>query len=279
MRAGLALLGLATAWMGCAAGPDLRLIAGRTRVIAHRGGSGPDGTVAGCRRSLALGVVFLELDVRLTRDGQAVILHDPTVDRTTDGRGPVEGLTLEELKRLDAGAKFRDPAEPGRSYAGERIPTVAELLRAVGPRGIVLLELKVPRAAGPVIEAIRAEGAFDRAVVRTADEELLRAIRASEPRVRTGTMGAFPAAPELEAFASRLSDLGVRAFTPRQDERVTPAAVRRLQAAGIAVWGTNTNDLEVMRRLIDAGVDGIITDHPRMLLELLSQADRGGKTP
>lgn len=263
------LLAFALFGAGCAAAPDLELLAGRTRVIAHRGGTGPDGTVTGCLRSLAQGVAFLELDVRLTRDGQAVILHDPTVDRTTDGRGPVDQLTLEELRRLDAGAKFRDPAEPGRSFAGERVPTVAALLRAVGRRGIVLLELKVPEAAGPVVRAIRAEAAFDRAVVRTAEPAILEEIGKMEPRVLLGTMGAIPAEAEMDAFVARLGALRVRAFTPRQDERVTRASVARLQAAGIAVWGTNTNDAKGMRLLIDAGVDGIITDLPGTLASIL----------
>ncbi len=268
----LALGAIAAFGAGCAAAPDLRLLAGPTRVIAHRGGTGPDGTATGYLRSLAQGVTFLELDVRLTRDGQAVILHDPTVDRTTDGQGPVDGMTLEELRRLDAGAKFTDPAEPGRSFAGERVPTVAELLRAVGRRGIVLLELKVPEAAGPVIRAIRAEDAFDRAVVRTAEPALLEEIGRMEPRALLGTMGAMPTAAELDAFVARLRALHVCAFTPQQDERVTRASVARLQASGIAVWGTNTNDAAVMRLLIEAGVDGIITDHPEILASILKGA-------
>ncbi len=267
MKPAAALLFLAAASCAAPDVADLRLQTGRTRVIAHRGGTGPDGTVAGCRRTLALGVIFLELDVRLTKDGQAVILHDPTVDRTTDGHGPVDQMTLEELRRLDAGLKFRDPAEPARSYAGERVPTVAELLHAVGERGVVLLELKVLRAAGPVVEAIRAEGAFHRAVVRTDDLEVLAAIRKSEPRILTGTFGPLPPEAELDGLVSRLRGLGVSTITPRQVP--SKEVVRRFQAAGIAVWGTNTNDEAVLRQWIDAGADGIITDRPELLASML----------
>jgi glycerophosphoryl diester phosphodiesterase len=267
MKPAAAVLLLAAASCAAPDVADLRLQTGRTRVIAHRGGTGPDGTVAGCRRTLAMGVVFLELDVRLTKDGQAVILHDPSVDRTTDGRGPVDQMTFEELRRLDAGVKFRDPAEPDRSYAGERVPTVAELLHAVGDRGVVLLELKVLKAAGPVMEAIRAEGAFQRAVVRTDDMEVLAAIRNSEPRILTGTFGPLPAEAELAALVAQLRGLGVSTITPRQ----VPSrdAVRRFQAAGIAVWATNTNDEVVMRQWIDVGADGIITDRPELLASIL----------
>jgi len=84
-------------------------------------------------------------------------------------------------------------------------------------------------------------------------------------------MAAIPAEAELEAFVARLWLLRVRALTPRQDERVTRASVARLQAAGIAVWGTNTNDDAVMRLLIDAGVDGIITDRPALLASILKE--------
>jgi len=247
------------ALLSCASPADLRLVSGETRVIAHRGGTGPDGTIAGCRRTLAEGVMFLELDVRLTQDGQAVILHDPTVDRTTDGKGAIVNLTLAELKRLDAGVRF-DPA-----FAGERVPTVLELLQAIGPRGVVLLELKVPQAAQPVLHAIHAANAFDRAVVRTTDKEILRKIRDSNPRFLTGTMGAMPDFGEVDDMVKELKSLGVRSFTPQSGRPVIRPLVDKFHAAGIALWGTNTNDEAQWRRLLDAGVDGIITDHPAQL--------------
>jgi len=228
--------------MGCAAPPGL--VTGATRVIVHRGGL-PDGTVAGCLDSISKGWRFLELDVRLTRDGEAVVLHDPTVDRTTSGKGPVAGLALDEARRLG-------------------IPSVVEVLRAVGPRAVVLLELKVPEAADAVVRAIRAEGAFDRAVVRTADRALLRRIRSEEPRVLLGTMGA-----DLDGLE------GVDAFTPLRNELLTRDAVARLHALGIAAWGTNTNDEAVMRALVAAGVDGIITDRPELLRSVIDGARPG----
>jgi len=249
--------------LSCAAPADLRLVSGETRVIAHRGGTGPDGTIAGCRRTLAEGVAFLELDVRLTQDGQAVILHDPTVDRTTDGKGAIVNLTLAEVKRLDAGVRF-DPA-----YAGERVPTVLELLEAVGSKAVILLELKVPQAADPVLHAIQSAGAFDRAVVRTTDKEILRKIRDRDPRFLTGTMGAMPDFGEVDEVVKELKSLGVRSFTPQTGRPVIRPLVDRFHAAGIAVWGTNTNDEAQWRRLLDAGVDGIITDRPTQLVTFL----------
>jgi glycerophosphoryl diester phosphodiesterase len=246
------------AGLSCAtADPGLRR--DETCVIAHRGGTGPDGTIAGCRRTMAEGVRFLELDVRLTRDGHAVILHDPTVDRTTDGKGAVEALTLAEVKKLDAGVKF------DRACAGERIPTVLELLRAVGPGAVILLELKVPQAAEPVVHAIEAADAFDRAVVRTTHKEILRKIRDRDPRFLTGTMGVMPDFGDVDDAVKEMKALGVRSFTPQSGRSVIRPLVDRFHAAGIAVWGTNTNDEAQWRRLLDAGVDGIITDRPAQL--------------
>ena len=260
MRIAAALILLAG--LSCAVpGPDLRRA--ETCVIAHRGGTGPDGTIAGCRRTLAEGVTFLELDVRMTRDGHAMILHDPTVDRTTDGTGAIEGLPLAEVKRLDAGVKF------DRAYAGERVPTVLELLRAVSPGAIILLELKVPQAAEPVVHAIQAAEAFDRAVVRTTNKEILRKIRDRDPRILTGTMGRMPDFDDLDGFVKELKALGVRSFTPQTGLPVVRQRVERFQAEGIAVWGTNTNDEREWRRLLDAGVDGIITDRPSELVTFL----------
>jgi glycerophosphoryl diester phosphodiesterase len=268
-----AVLGLAL--QACASRPrevpqdHVDLITGRTEVIAHRGGPGPDGTRASAGRSLAAGVSYIELDVRLTKDGQAVILHDPTVDRTTDGKGAVAEMTLAQVRRLDAGVKYRDPAQPARSFLGERIPTVREMIRHVGTRGVVLLELKVADAAERVVTAIQLERAFSRVIVRSADRDVLRRLKELDARVRIGTMGKLPE-KDLDGFAEELKQLGVVAFTvPAIDK----AQVEPFRSRGIAVWGSNTNDPALMRKLLDAGVDGIITDQAQLLTDLIQRKE------
>lgn len=253
------MLALVLAGAGCAA--PARLIDGRVRTMAHRGGPSPDGTILAAERSIALGVEVLEMDVRLTKDGHAVILHDATVDRTTDGRGPVAGLTLAELQRLDAGVKFSAP--------GERIPTVAQLLAAVRGRAWVTLELKVVDAADLVVEAIRGAGAFGWAVVRSPDLERLGALKRAEPRLLTGAMAPLPAPAARDALIDRLAALGIAAYTPGSNAALTREDVARFQSAGIAVWATLTNDEPEMRRVAALGVDGIITDKPDLLLQAL----------
>lgn len=226
------------------------LVDARVRVLAHRGGTRPDGTILAGERSIALGVDILEVDVRLTRDGHAVILHDATVDRTTDGKGPVAGMTLAELQRLNAGE-------------GERVPTATEFLAAIRGRAWVTLELKVAAAADRVVEAIRDADAFAWVVVRSPDLERLGALKKAEPRLLTGAMAPWPASP------ARLAALGLAAYTPSSNEKLTREGIAALQSAGIAVWATLCNDPAEMRRLAALGVDGIITDDPARLIAVL----------
>jgi glycerophosphoryl diester phosphodiesterase len=244
------------------------LIGPATAVIAHRGGTGPDSTLACIKESLDRGYLFIELDVRLTKDGRAVVLHDPTVDRTTDGKGNVSDLTFEQLRALDAGAKHTDKGDSKKSYAGQRIPTPEEVLDLVGNRGVVLLELKVPEAAEAVVKAVVASKAQHRAVVRTGDMAVLKKIKMLDPAVLTGSMAMIPA-DGPDGLIATLKEAKVSAFTPKTNAGVTAAVVKKFHAAGIAFWGTNTNDPAEMKQVIAAGAAGIITDSPGVLAKLL----------
>ena len=112
--------------------------------IAHRGASGrfPENTLAAFAAAIEAGAQMCELDVQLTRDGAVVVMHDDTVDRTTDGRGAVRGMTLEELKRLDAGVRF------GNEFSGERIPTLEEVFALTRGRCGLNIEIKAANGKG-----------------------------------------------------------------------------------------------------------------------------------
>ena len=250
--------------------PLPKLIPDEPAVIAHRGGEGPDSTIANLRRSLARGYVHLELDVRLSKDGKVLVIHDPTVDRTTNGKGNVGALTFDDLRKLDAGSKYQDPENPKLSFAGEKIPTPEEVLRFVGEKGIVLLELKVPEASTAVVESIQLTKAHARAVIRTADVATLKAIKKLDAKILTGTMGPLPEG-KPEEIVKHYKDLGVSAVTPTDSSKLTKELIAQFHAAGIAVWATNTNDLEVMKRLLEMRVAGIITDRPADLQKLLKK--------
>ena len=154
-------------------------------VYAHRGGAKlrPENTLAAFDHGLAMGAHGLEFDVHLSRDGVAVVHHDKTLDRTTNGSGPLAAKTADELSRLDAGFHF----DGFRGKAGG-VPRLDEVLRRY-PSVPIIIELKVnePQLAHRVIDAVRVAGAVDRVALGSFGTRVLRAARAYEPRIRTGS--------------------------------------------------------------------------------------------
>jgi glycerophosphoryl diester phosphodiesterase len=134
-------------------------------VFAHRGNSAhaPENTLEAFRQAVALGVDGLEFDVRLTADGVPVVFHDPTVERTTDGRGAVAAMTLAELRELDAGYRFGATAHPYRGK-GVGVPTVEEALDVTAPLPLVV-EVKALEAAEPLLDLLRRRGESERVIV------------------------------------------------------------------------------------------------------------------
>jgi len=227
-------------------------------VIAHRGASGtaPENTLAAFRRAVAVGADMIELDVQLSRDRAVVVLHDDTLDRTTDGTGPARARTLAELAVLDAGSWFA-PA-----FAGERIPTLAQVLAAV--RLPVNVELK-GGAEGLEEEAlavVATAGALARVVFSSFDRRLLERLRKRSAEAELAVLWERRRVDDALRLAQRV---GARALHLRKDavsrERVAAAA-----RAGLAVRAWTVNDAEEMGRLVDAGVTGIFTDHPERFL-------------
>src|SRR4030065_618296 len=165
-------------------------------VHAHRGGAGlaPENTLAAFRKALELGVDALEMDLHVTRDGVVVIIHDETLDRTTDGRGDVGDLNLEAVKRSDAGDKFA-PA-----FRGERVPTLREVIDLVkaNGNGRVRLDLELKyhqdRPGRPedfeerVLEILRGPGFAERVNVISFHHPSLTKVKALEPKIRTGLL-------------------------------------------------------------------------------------------
>nr|WP_276612092.1 glycerophosphodiester phosphodiesterase [Kineococcus vitellinus] len=250
--------------------------------FAHRGGRHvvPEDTVEGFREALRLfGDIVLELDVHVSADGEVVVLHDETVDRTTDGTGPVAELTLAELQRLDAGHRFQPEGATGFPWRGRgvRIPTLAAIYREFPDRP-VNIELKSRRAGAEeaVWRVVEAAGAQRRTlVVTTSGAAIRRFRRASGGTVATGaSVGEF-AIHRLLGLTG-LGGLHAPAFQALQPPdtwhgvRVTTAgAVRRARADGLRVDVWTVDDEPAMRRLLGWGVDGIMTDRPDVLARLL----------
>lgn len=223
------------------------------RIIGHRGAKGyaPENTLASFEKAAALGVDAVEFDVHLSGDDRPVVIHDFTVDRTTNGFGPVRALSLEQLKGLDAGE-------------GERIPTLEETLDWASGRpapGLVI-EIKgnlslYPGISEKVMDAILSRGLERRTIVIAFDYAVIHELKDLTDRIRTGVLIGAPVADAV-ALAR---ELHADAILPRLDV-VDPELVRRAHEAGLEVHAWVANTAEAVRFAASAGVDGVATDFP-----------------
>lgn len=237
-------------------------------VIAHRGASAyaPENTLAAFDLALQMGCRHLELDVDLTRDGHIVVMHDETVDRTTNGTGPVGNHTLAELRALDAGAWF------GIQFTGERVPAYAEVLERYRGQAHLHTELKgrAPHLASGTADLVRQYDMVDHVTVTSFQYPRLAEIRAYAPELPTGWL----VSEVSDATIAQAHALGLTQICPRADT-VTPALVHRLHAEGFVVraWGVANEAL--MRQVVDAGADGMTVNFPDRLLAYLQGCSRG----
>lgn len=232
----------------------------KTIIEAHRGAriEAPENTLAAFQLALDLQVDSIELDVHPAADGTLVVIHDATVDRTTNGTGAVASLTWHELRRLDAGASF------GAAFAGQRIPTLDETLTCVAPTSTSLnIEIKrsppgLPVAAN-VARLLFHYGRMARDMVSSFDAEALDAVRRLAPEVALALIGA---APDVLARARELHIPWIHCSLPS----LTPELVAQAVASRIHVGVWTVNDPEEARHWMRLGVERIITDDPRALL-------------
>ncbi|ADG05153.1 glycerophosphodiester phosphodiesterase [Kyrpidia tusciae] len=230
------------------------------RVWAHRGASAetPENTLAAFRRAVEIGVGGIELDVQLTRDGVPVVLHDPTLERTTDGRGWVGDWTWSELRRLDAGAWFHP------RFAGERIPTLAEALVAIPEEVWINIELKTTPEVyrgleEQVVNCVRASGRR-RIIYSSFDHSALERLQRIDPEARLGLLyDGFLLSPWKYARQAglRIYSLHVRHWFAGRG--LAQAARRK----GLAVFAYTVNDPRRAAHLFRSGVHGVFTDNPR----------------
>lgn len=255
------------------------LARGSVRVFAHRGGAAlaPENTLAAFDRGLALGADGLELDVRLSRDRVVVVHHDATLDRTTDGTGPVAECTADELARLDAGHRFvSDGARPFRGR-GIGVPRLSEVL-ARYPGVPMIIELKVDSAdlAERAIADIRAAGAAGHVALGSFKQHVLDAARGRAPDIPTGA-----STDEIRRVLWRARLYWPIRRTPyrmlqvpeiRNGTRVvSPRFVRAAHGAGLPVQVWTIDREDDMRRLLAWGVDALITDRPDVAVAIVKE--------
>jgi glycerophosphoryl diester phosphodiesterase len=234
-------------------------------IIAHRGASSyaPENTLAAFDLALQMGARHLELDVHLTRDDHLIVIHDDTVDRTTNGTGPVAGQTLAALQTLDAGAWF------GEAFAGARIPTLADVLTRYRGRAHLHIERKGHTAHLPqrTVDLVRAHGMAPYVTFTSFQHAHLQTMRAYAPELPTGWL----VGEISDAMIAQAHALGCAQLCPHAS-LVTPGLVQRLHAEGFVVraWGVANEAL--MCQVVEAGADGMTVNFPDKLLAYM--ADR-----
>ncbi len=225
------------------------------KVVGHRGASGllPENTLAAFSRAIDLGVDAVECDVRLTADGRLIVMHDETVDRTTDGAGAVAEMDLAATRKLDAGG-------------GQPPPTFDELLDVVAGRCELYCELKGEGTPAPAVEAVTARGmAADTMFVSFSFDRLAEARRLL-PGARIGPIVSRPTDERLDRLLAMRPEMASVDF-----KNVSLALAEKVHDAGAALGVWTPNHPPQMRAMLALGADIITTDRPDLLLELLAR--------
>jgi glycerophosphoryl diester phosphodiesterase len=228
--------------------------------IAHRGASGdfPENTLRAFDAAIEAGAAMCELDVQITADGVLVVIHDETLDRTTNREGKVEMIHMAELQRLDAGS-WRGP-----QFADERVPTLREVLDRVKGRCDLNVELKAEGIAASVCELIRERHAEESTLVSSFDWQAIAEVRQVAPKIKTALLADRRAGLALEMASS----MRVAAINPKHDLVDRDLCVEA-HRQGLKVYTWTVDDSTEMMRLIEAGVDGIMTNYPARLRALM----------
>jgi len=233
----------------------------RPFVISHAacGGHAPENTLAGVRKALGLKAHAIEIDVQASADGVPVLMHDLTVDRTTNGNGEVAKLSLEELRALDAG--------------GEPPPTLAEVLQITRDRALLVIEIKQPSIEPLIASVVCEASAIGDVMVWSFFPQALEAMRAAGPPTPAALLLSAESLsrwPEARKRALELGLQGVSVFHTSVDEQLT----HDCQRSGLALYAWTADRRVDIARLIDLGIDGVCTNFPDRAVALLDREER-----
>jgi glycerophosphoryl diester phosphodiesterase len=241
-------------------------------VIAHRGDSAhrPENTLASFAGALEVGATVVELDVQLTTDGHVIVLHDPTLDRTTTGRGDVRGLTLAEVRAVSAGY----PERFGTAYAGERVPTLAEALGLLRGRARALVEIKAESVTDDaeggveahVADEVRRAGVAREVALISFDQRAVVRLRDIAPEVTRGRLFGTTSTDEILAAAR---EAGCELVMPHKSQ-LSDALAERLHAAGLRLATWVVDEPDELKRLARFGLYGVGSNRPGVLLDAIA---------
>lgn len=247
---------------------------GRTVILGHRGSplEAPENTLPSFIKALEQGADGIELDVHLTSDGAAVVAHNYSLQKTTDGRGLLVRRTLAQLKLLDAGAYFSG------GYAGTRIPTLQEVIEALDRKAFIMIEIKTylgganRRTAGAVAAAAAAGDLYKRTVISSFNPLILKWVKQADCRLAVGWLHSsiFPVFPGRSSFALFGTPDVLHPFHKFVNKKYMEHAGR----FGCRVIPWTVNEVSDFKRMIGLGVDGVITDRPGVLKSALRQISK-----
>ena len=232
--------------------------------IAHRGASGnaPENTLVAFKKAIKIGVDAVELDLHGTADGEIVVMHDSTLDRTTNLRGAINNTTLETIRGADAGEWF------DTEFTGEPVPTLEEALECIAAETIAVLEIKDPLIAEAVVAKIHETDTLDLTVVISFHTKVLQTIRALEPRIPTGWLiGNHNKHLSPIHLCQQLGELGSSLLNVNH-QLITAEFAYEVQRRGIALWCWTVDDITRMREMKTLGVQGITSNYPERFAEI-----------
>jgi len=233
--------------------------------IAHRGASGdghaPENTLAAFQMAIDMGVDGVECDVHCTKDGQVVVIHDSNLDRTTDSRGAIKDLTLDEVKTADAGSWV------DLRFAGQCIPTLSEVLKLTKGKVITIVEIKQENIADKVIAEIEHAKAEEEVVIISFNRDTLKDAQSINPKIPRafleGGRKAVKKHSKIWELIGQAAEVG--GALDLASKVITPQLVKESHQRGISVWAWTVDDEAEMRELADMGVDAITSNYPDKL--------------
>lgn len=245
------------------------------QVIAHRGGAklAPENTLAAFRQALSLGVDMIEIDVVLSKDSAIIVIHDDRIDRTTNGKGIVKEMMLEELKKYDAGSWFDD------KFKGESIPTLEEVFATINGRAILLIEIKggdekYPGLERKIVQTIHKYQANHWVIVQSFNEKSVLRVKEMDSSIPTYyLLGGNFAAFYSNLKTSDASSLPYDGIAVRHS-LIDSSQVASIKKVGYDLFVWTVNETEDMQRLMTLDLDGIITDSPDRLQELINKLSK-----
>ncbi len=232
--------------------------------IAHRGASGtaPENTIAAFKKAIEIGVDAVELDLHGSADGEVVVIHDSSLDRTTDQGGAVNQTPLETVKRADAGGWFAP------EFVGEPVPTLTEALECIGKKTIAVLEIKDPFIAEAIVAKVHETQSLDLTVIISFHTSVLQTVRTLEPRIPTGWLvGSHNTHARPEQLCQHLGELGCSLLNVNH-QLITAAFAYEVRRRGITLWCWTVDDVVRMREMKAFGVQGITSNYPERFVEV-----------